>query len=327
MKRTVLPFLVQRTLRAALVLAGVSVLAFILLDLAPGDYFQEMRLNPQISRETVAALRAEYGLEQPLPLRYARWVRSVSRGELGYSFAYNRPVWSLLKTRIPNTLILAIPALLASWLIAIPLGVWMACRAGGWEDRIAGSGAALLLAIPEVLVALGLVVFALRSGWLPTGGMHAPGFSEAEGPLGLKDLALHLILPSLALVAGTLPILLRHVRAAMIEVLGAPFIRAARGHGIPRLRLLFGHALPAAANPLISLFGLSIGVLLSGSLVIEAVMGWPGVGPLLLEAILERDPEVVVAAVLFSTLFLVSGNVLADVLLYIADPRIRRSVA
>jgi len=316
-------FLVQRALRAALVLIGVSVLVFILLDLAPGEYFQEMRLNPQIAPETVAALRAQYGIDQPLPLRYARWVRSVSRGELGYSFAYNCPVWPLLKARIANTLILTITALAAAWLIAIPLGVWMAFRAGRWEDRVSGFGSTFLLASPDVLIALGLVALALRSGWLPTGGMHAPGLRESEGPGGMRDLAFHMILPSIALVAGTLPILLRHVRAAMLEVLGAPFIAAARGHGIPRARLLFRHALPAAANPLISLFGLSLGVLVSGSLVIEAVMGWPGVGPLLLQAILERDPQVVVAVVLFSTLFLVSGSMLADVFLYIADPRIR----
>ncbi|HKF24045.1 MAG TPA: ABC transporter permease [Candidatus Angelobacter sp.] len=311
-------FLAHRLMRAGFVLLGVSVLAFILLDLAPGEYFQEMRLNPQIGRETVAALRVEYGLDQPLPLRYLRWVRSVSRGELGYSFAYNRPVWPLLETRIGNTLILTVTALVCSWLIAIPLGVWMASRAGRWEDRVLGASNTFLLATPDVLVALGLLAFALRVGWLPTGGMHAP-VSNGD----MKDLVLHLILPVLALVAATLPILVRHVRSAMLEVLYAPFIAAARGHGIPRLRLLFGHALPAAANPLLSLFGISVGMLLGVSLLVEVVMGWPGVGPLLLQAILERDPHIVVAAALFSTLFLMAGSVLADTLLYIADPRIR----
>jgi len=311
-------FLAQRLARTVFTLLGISVLAFILIDLAPGEYFQDMRLNPQISRETVAALRVEYGLDQALPLKYARWLRSVSRGELGYSFAYNRPVWPLLKTRIANSLILTVTALVCAWLIAIPLGVWMASRAGRWEDRVSGLGSTFLLATPDVLIALGLLAFALRLSWLPTGGMHAPA---ADGKL--KDLALHLILPVLALIAGTLPILVRHVRSAMLDVLHAPCIAAARGHGVPRRRLLFGHALPAAANPLISLFGLSVGMLLSGSLLTEVVMGWPGVGPLLLQAILERDPHIVVATVLFSTLFLMSGSLLADVFLYVADPRIR----
>lgn len=316
-------FLARRLMRAVFVLLGVSVLAFVLIDLAPGEYFQELRLNPQIARETVAALRVEYGLDQPLPIRYARWLQSVLRGELGFSFAYNRPVWPLLRTRIGNTLILTITALVCSWVIAIPLGVWMASRAGRWVDRISGIGSTLLLATPDVLVALGLLAFALRTGWLPTGGMHAPTSAETEVFRKTKDLALHLILPVCALSVGMLPVLVRHVRSAMLDVLHSPFMVAARGHGIPRHRLLFGHALPAAANPLISLFGISVGVLLSGSLLIEVIMSWPGVGPMLLQAILERDPHLVIAAVLFSTVFLVAGSMLADIFLYIADPRIR----
>lgn len=315
--------LAQRLTRSVFVLFGVSGLAFILIDLAPGDYFQEMRLNPQIARETVAALRVDYGLDQSLPVRYARWLRSVSRGELGFSFAYNRPVWPLLRTRIGNTLILTVTALVCSWVIAIPLGVWMASRAGQWGDRISGIGNTLLLATPEVLIALGLLAFALRTGLLPRGGMHAPAW-EGMGVFGkAKDLALHLILPVCALTAGAIPLLARHVRSAMLDVLHSPFIAAARGHGIPRHRLLFGHALRAAANPLISLFGISLGVLLSGSLLVEVIMSWPGVGPMLLQAIFERDPHLVIAAVLFSTVFLAAGSMLADIFLYIADPRIR----
>jgi peptide/nickel transport system permease protein len=315
-------FLAQRLSRAMLVLLGVSVLTFVLINLAPGHYFQEMRLNPQISRETVAALQVEYGVDQPLPVRYFRWLRSASRGELGFSLAYNSPVWPLLKPRIGNTLTLTFAALVCSWLIAIPLGVWMASRAGRWEDRISGIGNTFLLATPDVLIALGLLALALRTGWLPTGGMHAPG-SEREVLEGGKDLVVHLILPLCALTAAVLPVLVRHVRSAMLDVLHSPFIAAARGHGVPRSRLLFGHALPAAANPLISLFGVSLGMLLSGSLLIEVIMSWPGVGPMLLSAILERDPHVVVATVIFSTAFLVAGSVLADILLYMADPRIR----
>src|SRR5467141_1083769 len=139
----------------------------------------------------------------------------------------------------------------------------------------------------------------------------------------LRDLGLHMILPVTALVLSALPLLLRHVRAAVADVLNAPFLLAAVGHGIPRRTLLYRYALPAAANPLISLFGFSIGALLSGSLLIEVVMSWPGLGPLLLESILSRDLYVVIGEVLLSTFFLVSGNFLADLLLYWADPRIR----
>lgn len=316
-------FLAQRLIRAVVVLLGVSALAFILIDLAPGDYFQEMRLSPQITRETVAALRVEYGLDQPLPVRYARWLRSVSRGELGFSFAYNRPVWPLLRPRIGNTLILTMTALICSWLIAIPVGVWMASRAGRWSDRISGMGSTFLLATPDVLVGLALLALALRTGWFPAGGMHTPASAEMGIWGRAKDLTVHLILPVCALTAGIIPVFVRHVRSAMVDVLYSSFITAARGHGVPRSRLLFSHALPAAANPLISLFGISVGVLLSGSLLVEVIMSWPGVGPMLLQAILERDPHVVVGAVLFSTLFLVAGSVLADIFLYLADPRIR----
>ena len=315
--------LARRLFRGLLVLLGASVLTFVLIDWAPGNYFQDMRLNPQISRQTIAALQAEYDVDQPLPVRYWRWVRSVSRGELGFSLGYNSPVWPLLKPRIGNTLILTTAALLCSWLIAIPIGIWLASRAGRWDTRIASVGNTFLLAIPDVLIALSLLVLALRSR-LPTGGMHV---FLANGGVAdrVKDAAIHLILPLSALTAAALPVLVRHVRSAMLDVLGSPFIMAARGHGIPRSRLLFAHVLPAAANPLISLFGVSVGLLLSGSLLIEVIMNWPGMGPILLQAILERDPHVVVAAVLLSTVLMVAGNCLADVSLYIADPRIRWS--
>jgi peptide/nickel transport system permease protein len=316
-------FLLRRLAHTLFVLLGVSILTFALIKLSPGDYFEEMRMNPQISPGTVAALRNAYGLDRSIPVTYLYWLRSVLCGELGFSFAYNSPVWPLLKVRVANTLLLTISALLCSWLIAIPIGVWAAARRGGWGDRACSVGTTLLLALPDVLIAIGLLAFALRTGWFPTGGMHSLASVEMGVADKSKDLALHLALPVLALVAGLLPVLVRHVRSALLDVLESPYIQAARSHGIPRGRLLFRHALPAAANPLISLFGVSLGTLLSGSLVIEVVTSWPGLGPLLLQAILDRDLYVVVAAVLFSAIFLVAGNLLADVLLHFADPRIR----
>lgn len=316
-------FLLQRIVHALFVLLGVSILTFALIKLAPGDYFEEMRMNPQISPGTVTALRQAYGLDRSLPVTYLRWVRSVLHGDMGFSFAYNSPVWPLLRVRAANTLLLTLTALLCSWMLAIPIGVWAAARHGRWGDRACSVGTTILLATPDVLIALGLLALALRTGWFPSGGMHSLAAEDMGGAGKLRDLIHHLVLPVLALVAGILPVLVRHVRSALLEVLGSPYIQAARGHGIPRGRLLFRHALPAAANPLISLFGVSLGALLSGSLLIEVIMSWPGLGTLLLEAILERDLYVVVATVLFSTVLLVAGNLLADVLLHWADPRIR----
>lgn len=316
-------FLAQRLAYAVFLLFGVSLLTFILIDLAPGQYFAEMRLNPQISAQTLSALESQYGLNQPLPVRYGRWLGSVSRGELGFSFVYNSAVWPLIKVRVRNTLILTITALICSWSLAISIGLWCAVRHHRWEDKVFGLGTSLLLATPNILIGLGLLAFALHVHWLPAGGMHSLGLDEAGVFARAKDLALHLLLPVVALIAGALPLLVRHVRSAMVGVLDSSFIVAARGHGVPRLRLLLRHALPAAMNPLISLLGVSVGTLLSGSLLIEVIMSWPGLGPMLLQAILERDPYIVIAAVMFSTLFLVVGNLFSDVLLYGSDPRIK----
>ncbi|PYU33889.1 MAG: ABC transporter substrate-binding protein [Acidobacteria bacterium] len=316
-------FLAGRLLHGLFLLFGVSVLSFLFVALAPGSFLDEMRLSPQISPETVGALRAQYGLDRPLPVRYARWVRSVLRGELGFSFAYNTPAAPLLRVRARNTLVLTGSATLLAWATAIPIGVWAAARKGRVVDQLTTASATALLAVPDLLLALGLLLLAVRTGWFPTGGMVSLGFEALGFGAKVKDAARHLTLPVVTLVVGTLPVLVKHVRAALIEVLDSAFLRAARGHGIPRRRLLFRYALPAAANPLISLFGFSVGALLSTSLLVEVVMSWPGLGPLLLEAILARDLYLVIGAVMFSTVFLLAGNLLADVLLYANDPRIR----
>jgi len=268
-------------------------------------------------------LRAQYQLDRPLPVRYASWMNSVLRGQMGFSFAYNSPVAPLLFLRARNTLLLTITATLIAWGIALPLGVWSAERFGRLPDRLLSWATAAFLVIPDLALALGLLVFAVRTGWFPTGGMTSLDFASLPVVGRLRDLALQMTLPVAALVLSALPLLIRHVRAAVAEVLEAPFMLAAKGHGIPRPTLLYRYALRAAANPLISLFGFSIGALLSGSLLVEVVMSWPGLGPLLLESILSRDLYVVIGGVLLSTLFLVGGNFLADILLYWADPRIR----
>jgi peptide/nickel transport system permease protein len=264
----------RRFADSLLLLLALSVLSFAFAQLAPGDYFSELRTDPRISADTVAGLRARAGLDRPFPVRYANWVRSVARGDFGYSLAYNGPVAPLLWQRIRGTLLLTATA-------------------------------------------------AAESGWFPAGGMASAGFAEMSGWTRVRDLVWHLALPVAVLVLGMLPVLVRHVRASMLEVIDSPFALSARAHGIRHRRLLFRHLLPVAMNPLVSMFGFSLGTLLSASLLVEVVMGWPGLGPLFLEAIVARDFALVLAVVMCSATFLVAANLISDLLLYRLDPRIR----
>jgi peptide/nickel transport system permease protein len=316
-------YLARRLLHSIFLLLGVSIFSFAILQLAPGDFFTPLSVNPQISARTVATLRAQYGLDKPFPIRYEHWMHSVSRGDLGLSFAYGTPVAPLLAVRARNTLLLTSTSLLLAWLLAIPFGIWTAARHGKGTDRAGGIVASSLLTIPDLVLFLALLLLAVRTGWFPTGGMMSAGFDDLTIAGKLHDLAAHLFLPVVGLVLATLPPLVRHIRSAMIEVLAAPFVRAARAHGISERRVLLRYALPVAANPLITLFGYSIAGMLSASLLVEVVLSWPGVGPLLVDAILAKDVYVVVGAVMLSSVFLVAGNLIADALLFTADPRIR----
>jgi len=313
----------HRIFQSLFLLFGVSVLSFAFVELAPGDFFDEMRLNPQISSETVANLRREYGMGQPLPVRYFRWLNSATRGEFGFSFAYDAPVAPLLWSRARNTLLLTGSATLLTWLVALPSGILCAVKYRTWVDHVGGAVTSLLLATPDLLLALGLLFLALRTRWLPAGGMLSQESVDHSRWQQLRNVGAHLAAPALVLVLVSLPLLTRHIRAAMIEALDSPCVRAAKAHGLSPRRIVLCHAFPLAMNPLISLFGLSLGSLLSASLLTEVVMSWPGLGPFLLEAILSRDLYVVIGAVMFAALFLVSGMLLSDLLLFAADPRIR----
>jgi peptide/nickel transport system permease protein len=282
-----------------------------------------MRLNPRISSQTIDRIRSEYGMDQPLLVRYERWLHSTFEGQMGFSFAYNSPVWPLLRVRARNTLVLTATSTALAWLIAIPLGVWSAEKRGTRGDRFVGLATSTILTVPDLLIFLALLLLAVRTGWFPAGGMESLGAGGMSFWSRIGDSARHLVLPALGLAIVTLPALLRHVRSAMVETLESPFLRAARGHGIPRARLLYRYALPAAVNPLISLFGLSVATMLSASLLAEVILSWPGLGPLLLEAILSRDIYIVTGAVMLSSVFLVAGNLLADFLIFASDPRIR----
>ncbi len=304
-----LRFVARRTLHSALLLVAISVLSFLLFDLAPGDFFNEIKLDPGISAGSAEALREQYGLTQAWPVRYWRWVESAGRGEFGVSFAYNMPVGQLMAPRIANTLLLTGLSLLVAWSVALPLGLVSARFDSGVP-----AGMALLLALPELALAYAAVYFAAKTGWLPAGGMRG---ADGGGVLA------HLVLPVLVLSLATLPVLVGHVRSALLQVAEAPYIRAARAHGIASGRLWTHHILPAAANPLTALAGLSVAGLLSSSLLVEVIFNWPGLGPLLVEAIAARDVFVVLGAVLYSAAFVIAGNLLGDLLLAACDPRIR----
>ncbi|HKN59860.1 MAG TPA: ABC transporter permease [Candidatus Acidoferrales bacterium] len=316
-------YVTQRFLHAALLLIAVSFFSFALLQLAPGDFFDAMRLNPQISRQTISTLRLEYGLDKPLPIRYERWLQSVLKGQMGFSLASNSPVAPLLRERARNTLLLSGAATALAWLLALPIGIWAAVKRGGWADRACGLATSTILAVPDLLLFLALLLLAVRTGWFPTGGMASAGVDDLDRWGKVKDVAFHLAPPALGLALATMPVLIRHIRSSMIDALESPFLRAARGHGVPRARLVLRYALPAASNPLISLFGFSVATMLSASALAEVILSWPGLGPLLVESILSRDVFVVVAIVMLSSVFLVAGNLIADLLLFASDPRIR----
>jgi len=315
-------YLVTRAVHSCLLFVAVSALLFLFTELVPGDFLEELRLSPAISASALNTLRERYGLDDPLTVRYWRWIQSVVRGEFGFSLLYERPVGPLLRERAANTLLLTVTATVVAWCLAVPIGAWNAGRRGRLTDRATGVVVTALLALPDLLLALGLLLIAVRVG-LPVGGMTSPQYSTFGALDKAEDVLVHLLLPACALCLAILPTLVRHVRATLVETLDAPFIQAAKAIGVGDRRLIYRHALRAAANPLTSLLGLSVASLLSASMTIEAVMSWPGLGPLLLTAIQARDIHLIVGVALASTCFLLAGNLLADGLLYLADPRAR----
>jgi peptide/nickel transport system permease protein len=314
-------WLLTRLVRVLATLFALSALTFVFAELAPGDPLGELRLDARMSPQTVSAIRARYGLDGPLPVRYGRWLASVARGDWGWSFTHDQPVGRLLWPRVRNTLLLTFAAMVLSWSVALPLGIVSAARPRGWVDRTGLVVTSLMLAVPELLLALTGIVLAVRTGWFPTGGLRSITATDATLVARTVDILRHLGLPAVVLGLAAVPVLARHIRTAMRESLESPFIAAARSCGIPPRRIVTHHALPVAAGPMIALAGLSIGGLLSTSFVVEIVFGWPGMGALLLDAIFTRDLHVVVAGVVLSFGLAVLGNLVADIGMRGVDPR------
>jgi peptide/nickel transport system permease protein len=316
-------FVLRRAVHLVPLLLGISALTFLLLHLAPGDHFATLAENPQVSAETIARMRRDFGLDRPAWVQYVFYLRNIAlHGDFGQSFTYHQPVAQLLFARLGNTLILAGAAALVTWGLAIPLGVLAAVRARTWVDRSLSLAAFVGLSVPEVISGLLLLYLAARTRWLPIGGMHSLDAGELGAFGRMVDLLRHLVLP--AIVVGIVPLAsrMRQMRAGMLDVLSLDYVTTARAKGLPESAVIGRHALRTALNPMITLFGLTLGSLLSGSFIAEYIFSWPGLGTITIEAIQRQDQYLVLGAVTMAAFVLVLGNLVADVLLAIADPRI-----
>jgi len=291
---------------------GISMLAFLLSNLAPGDpatVIAHRLSDAPPSEEQIATIRREYHLDDALPVRYARWLGSAARGDLGISYRTKEPVLKELATHFPATLQIACAALVIALAIALPLGVFAAVRRGSWIDHAARAGALLGASLPSYWLAyLLILLFALALGWLPVAGRDGPGA---------------LILPALTLGLGTAATLARLTRSSLLEVLGEDFVRTARSKGLSETAVLCRHSLKPALLPVLTVTGIAFGHLLGGAVIVEAIYAWPGVGNLLINSIYDRDYPMIQGFVLFmGTVFtLISAAV--DLSYAWIDPRIR----
>jgi len=317
-------WLVRRLAASIAIVWAVVTLTFIIIHLAHGSPFLPEQ-GQDIDPATLDRLRHDWGLDRPLPDQYALYLRNLARGDLGLSFALHRPVAAALAEALPNTFTLAFTALILDFAFGLALGVYQAARERRFGDIALGNVALFVNSMPTFWLGLVLLlVFAQRLGWFPVGGPRDPVLCPRVDSLAcVADFAWHLTLPALTLglvgAAGTA----RFQRAAMLEVVRQDFVRTARAKGLRERRVLLVHALRNALLPLITLFGLTFPFLLTGAVLVEWVFAWPGMGRLAVTAILQRDYPIVTAAALVASLMVVLGNLLADALYGVADPRIR----
>jgi peptide/nickel transport system permease protein len=301
----------------------VATLTFAVVVAAPGSYADTVD-HPGLTIEQREALRARYGLDQPLHRQYIAWLNAVVRGDLGTSFVTKEPVGRLLARSLPPTLLLGASALAIDFLLGIAIAVAAARRPRGWFDRVSSILGLGLAGLPSFWVAgLAILVFAILLGWFPASHMHTIGAGRLPPFSRFGDLLHHLALPTACLglvgAAGTA----RYLRAALLDVRDERFILAARARGLSERRVLWIHTLRPALLPVVTLLGLSLPILVSGSVVIETIFSWPGVGLALLQAAHARDIPVIMAITILGALAVLLGSLVADVLYAIIDPRAR----
>ncbi len=317
--------LILRRLGEALItLLLASALSFAIMQLAPGNYLDNLKADPQISLERLQELERQFGLDKSPVEQYFRWLWQIIRyGNFGTSFVYQRSVASLLWERVPATLLLSLSSILLTWGLAIPLGIWAAVTQDRWSDRLLRVISYIGQGFPSFITALLLLFLAQSTPLFPVGGMTSLFYDELPWWGKVLDIGWHLILPTIALTLTSFAGLQRLMRGNLLDVLRQNYIQTARAKGLPESRVIYVHALRNAVNPLITLLGFEFASLLSGAFIAEFFFNWPGLGRLILQAVTAQDIYVVMASLMMGAVMLIVGNLLADLLLRWADPRIQ----
>lgn len=320
-----LRYIAQRLAQAAVIVAIVAAITFALIHLAPGDPFSAVMDNPNVSETVRQTLRAQYGFDRPLPEQFVKYVNALAHGDLGWSLSNYRPVREVLATAVPNTLLLMVVALVASFALGILVALIQVGRRGSVTDHVLSGVSLLFISMPDFWLAiLTLLAFAYWLPLFPVGGMIDTVNHEYMGLGGrFLDRLWHLALPALTLTALASAVVARYQRAALLDVLPADYIRTARLKGLTEREILRRHALRNALLPIITMIGLSFPALLTGTFFVERIFAWPGMGYAVVNAIGTRDYPLVVGGVIIGSIMVTLGSLLADLLYALADPRLR----
>lgn len=298
-------------------------MSFGAMQLAPGDYLTQLQQDPKIRPETIKRLKKDFGLDKPAYVQYGLWLKNAVHGDFGESFSYKEPVFKLIKSRIYYTFILSFWSAVLSWILAIPLGIYAATHRNSFLDRLSNFGAFAGISLPGFFVALLALKLAQQTGWFPVGGATSQNYDTMSRFGKIKDTAWHLFLPVCVLGIGGVAGLMRQMRGNLLDVLSENYILAGRARGLSERKVVWKHAARNAINPLVTLIGYELSGLLAGAALVENVMAWPGLGRLLLESVQSQDLYVSMAAFVMGATLLILGNLVADLLLVVTDPRIR----
>ncbi len=318
-----LKYVLRRLMLSIPVLFGVSILSFIIIQAAPGDFLDQFRMNPAFSAERVDAMVQEFGFDKPIVVQYFNWLFQVLKGNWGLSFQYHQPVFNLIWQRLNSTLFLSLSTLLISWGIGIPLGIYAALRQYRAGDQIASVVAFIGLSIPNFFFGLLFLFMSAKTGWFPIGGMQSLNHADLGFFGQMGDYLKHVIGPAVTLGFSGMAGIMRQMRGQFLDQLSQDYVEFARAKGMPRKIVVYKHALRNAINPIVTMFGFVLSGLLGGAVITEQVFNWPGMGKLIIEALKAQDIFLVMASLLLSSLLLIIGNLIADLLLAAVDPRIR----